>query len=116
MNRSDLLLKPSSPTPLSAPIVGVARCFIEQSNKAEFDRLFAAGLPDLQAFTAPYPCHGGWRIDKDGKDEEFVLFTGWNSVEHHQEFYKSETSKEFAKTKSVIKGTDVKHLRLEKWE
>jgi len=69
----------------------------------------------LKTFTAPYPCFGGWRIDKEGEDEEFVLFTGWNSVEQHQEFYKSELSREFAKTKSVIKQTDVKHVQLENW-
>ncbi|KAJ5581316.1 hypothetical protein N7450_007617 [Penicillium hetheringtonii] len=109
-------IDPSAPVPFSAPIIGVARCFVEQSNKAEFDRLFAAGFEDLKIFTAPYPCFGGWRIDKEGEDEEFVLFTGWNSVEQHQEFYKSELSREFAKTKSVIKQTDVKHVQLEKWE
>lgn len=108
--------QPSTPTPLSAPVIGVARCFIEKSNKEEFDRLFAASLPDLKTFTAPYPCFGGWRIDREGEDEEFVLLSGWNSVEHHEEFYKSELSKEFSKTKSVVKGTEVKHVRLEKWE
>ncbi|KAJ5999651.1 hypothetical protein N7481_000060 [Penicillium waksmanii] len=107
---------PSTPIPISAPVIGVVRCFIEKDNKEEFDHLFKAGLSDLEKFTAPHPCFGGWRIDKEGEDEEFILLSGWNSVEHHHEFHKSELSKEFAKTKSVIKNTEVKHVRLENWE
>lgn len=115
-NETDALSQPSTPIPVSAPVIRVARCFIEKENKEEFDRLFKAGLSDLEKFTAPHPCFGGWRIDKEGEDEEFVLLSGWNSVEHHHEFYKSELSKEFAKTRSVIKNTEVKHVRLENWE
>jgi heme-degrading monooxygenase HmoA len=108
-------LQPSTPIPVSAPVIGVARCFVEKEKKGDFDRLFKAGLSDLEKFTPNYPCFGGWRIDKEGEDEEFVLLTGWSSVEHHEEFYKSELSKEFAKTKSFIKKTEVKHVRLEDW-
>ena len=84
--------------------------------KAEFERIFKAGASRLGDYTAPYSYAGGWRIDKEGDDEEFVLFTGWNTVEDDFEFAESESFKEFGEIKGIIKGAEIKHVRLEKWE
>jgi len=60
---------------------------------------------------------GVWRVDnvKEGQ-EEWVLITGWESVEQHVEFGKSEQFKEYAKFRPLIEGFDVKHAKLMKLE
>lgn len=89
---------------------------MEAGRKAEFESIFKAGAPHLGEYTAPYSYAGGWRIDKDGEDEEFVLFSGWNKVEEHIGFAESDAFQEFEKIKSFIKGAEIKHVHLEKWE
>ncbi|KAJ5189508.1 Dimeric alpha-beta barrel [Penicillium cf. griseofulvum] len=110
-------LDPStSKIPLDAPIIAITRCFVEASKKDEFDAVFKVGVADLNAYTAPFTSRGAWRIDKEGEDEEFVLFSGWNQVQDHFDFAGSEVSKEFRKTQALMKGAEVKHVRIEKWE
>lgn len=109
-------MQPStSSIPVDAPVIAVSRYFVEAAQKAEFDHAFKNGAPNLGAYTAPFTYSGGWRIDKEGDDEEFVLFSGWNKMKDHFGFAETEGFKEFAKIKSVIKGAEIKHVRLEKW-
>ncbi|KAJ5959399.1 uncharacterized protein N7479_006549 [Penicillium vulpinum] len=110
-------LDPStSKIPLDAPIIAITRCFVEASKKDEFDAAFKVGLADLNAYTAPFTSCGGWRIDKEGEDEEFVLFSGWNKVQDHFDFAGSEASTEFKKIQALMKGAEGKHVQIEKWE
>ncbi|KAJ5383622.1 Dimeric alpha-beta barrel [Penicillium concentricum] len=110
-------LDPStSKIPLEAPVIAITRCFVESSKKDEFDAVFKVGVADLNAATAPFISCGAWRVDKEGEDEEFVLFSGWNQVQDHFDFAGSEVSKEFRKIQALMKGADVKHVRIEKWE
>ncbi|KAJ5796381.1 uncharacterized protein N7518_004921 [Penicillium psychrosexuale] len=110
-------LDPStSKIPLDAPVLAITRYFVEPSKKDEFDAVFRNGVSHLDAHTAPFSSCGAWRIDKEGEDEEFVLFSGWNQVQDHFAFGESEASKEFEKIKALMKDADVKHVRVEKWE
>ena len=84
--------------------------------KEEFDATFKNGASHLGGYTAPFSYAGGWRIDKEGEDEEFVLFSGWNKVADHFGFAESDEFKEFGKIKNVLKGAEIKHVRVEKWE
>ncbi|KAJ5513270.1 Dimeric alpha-beta barrel [Penicillium fimorum] len=101
---------------LEAPVMAVTRCFVEASKKSEFDAVFNVGVADLNASTAPFTSCSAWRIDKEGEDEEFVLFSGWNQVQDHFDFAGSEVSKEFRKIQAPMKDADVKHVRIERWE
>jgi hypothetical protein len=83
--------------------------------KAEFDAVLKTGIPRFGTYTAPFVYCGGWRVDKEGDDEEYVLFSGWNEVKYHLEFAESEGFKEFGKTKGLIKEAEIKHVRVEKW-
>ncbi|OQD61831.1 hypothetical protein PENPOL_c015G01162 [Penicillium polonicum] len=102
--------------PLDAPVLAITRCFVEASKKEEFDAVFKAVVSHLNAYTAPFSVCGAWRIDKEGEDEEFVLFSGWNEVQDHIAFAESEASREFGKLKPLMKDADVKHVHVEKWE
>lgn len=45
-----------------------------------------------------------------------MLFSGWDNVEDHYGFPESDAFKEFRKIKGAIKGAEIKHVHLEKWE
>ena len=73
-------------------------------------------MSHFNSSTAPFSSCGAWRIDKEGQDEEFVLFSGWKEVKDHLSFDESEASGELRKLKALAKNTDVKHVHVEKWE
>ncbi|GLI76353.1 hypothetical protein PoHVEF18_004625 [Penicillium ochrochloron] len=102
--------------PLNAPVLGISRYFVEASKKDEFDSIFKAGARHLGEYTAPYSYAGGWRIDKEGGDEEFVLFSGWNKVKDYSGFADSDAFEEFGKIEGAIKGAEIRYVHLEKWE
>ncbi|KGO65405.1 hypothetical protein PEX1_090200 [Penicillium expansum] len=106
----------TSKIPLDAPVLAITRCFVEASKKDEFDAVFKAAVSHLEAYTAPFSVCGAWRIDKEGEDEEFVLFSGWNKVQDHVAFGESGASKEFGKIKALMKDAEGKHVHVEKWE
>ncbi|KAJ5173320.1 hypothetical protein N7492_005913 [Penicillium capsulatum] len=101
---------------LNAPVVSISRYFVEADKKAQFERVYTNGVPDPEAHISPLLFAGGWRIDKAGEDEEFVLLAGWNTVADHYKFPESDAFREFGKIKDAIKGVEIKHGRLEKWE
>ncbi|KGO41011.1 hypothetical protein PEXP_083740 [Penicillium expansum] len=106
----------TSKIPLDAPVLAITRCFVEASKNDEFDAVFKAAVSHLEAYTAPFSVCGAWRIDKEGEDEEFVLFSGWNKVQDHVAFGESGASKEFGKIKALMKDAEGKHVHVEKWE
>ncbi|KGO72473.1 Dimeric alpha-beta barrel [Penicillium italicum] len=106
----------ASKIPLDAPVLAITRFSVEASKKDEFDSAFKATVPHLNKYTAPFSSCGAWRIDKEGADEEFVLFSGWNTVQDHVAFGQSEAAREFGKIKALMKGVDDKYVHVEKWE
>ena len=97
-------------------MVAISWFFVEPSKKAEFEATYNAGISHLDAYNAPFKQAGGWRIDKQGEEDEFVLFSGWNSVEHHNSFAATEGFKEFGKVRNFMKRADVKHAQLENFQ
>ncbi|KAJ5387951.1 hypothetical protein N7509_010492 [Penicillium cosmopolitanum] len=62
-----------------------------------------------------FSCGRGWKVDKRvDEDEEFILFSGWNTVEDHFGFAKTESFKEFGKIRELLTGSEVKHMKVEK--
>ncbi|KAJ5594957.1 uncharacterized protein N7459_001165 [Penicillium hispanicum] len=106
----------TSSAPFKAPVVSITRCFVEPSKKAGFENFLKAGLPQLAGYEALVAYAGGWRIDKEGEDEEYVLFGGWSKVEDHLGFAGSEASSEFSKIRDFVKGAEAKHMVVEKWQ
>ncbi|KAJ5773088.1 hypothetical protein N7457_007984 [Penicillium paradoxum] len=106
----------ASQIPLDAPVLVVGRLFVEKSRKDMFEAAFQAVESDLGAQTAPFSYCGGWRIDQEGEDEEFVLFTGWKSVKDHKAFAESEASKGLLKLTELVKDAEACHAHVEKWE
>lgn len=103
--------------PLNAPCVAVGRHFIKADKKEEFSTVWNANSHHLAEFTKPYPLVGGWRIDgiEDGLSGEWVQFTGFQSVENHHEFAKTEAFQEYGKIREFLAGFEVKHARALGW-
>lgn len=96
----------------TAPTISLNSHFVPKDKKAAFEAKFKEVRGLLEDFTKPYKVVGGWRIEKESEDkEEWVLFSGFESVDHHMAFAKTE---EFEKYKSIVEfvqGFDLKHMR-----
>lgn len=108
----------SSVVPLSAPVIGISRYFINPGKKYNFQNVYSASKHHLDAFAKPWSTIGGWRSDPETRDEgksvkdEFVLFSGWGATEDHFKFAESEGFKDFGKIKEFLEGAEIKHAVL----
>lgn len=70
----------------------------------------------LEEYTKPYPVVGGWRIEDESIDgverEEWDLFAGFESVDQHRAFAKTEAFARYQEIMGFVEGVEVKHLRV----
>jgi heme-degrading monooxygenase HmoA len=101
---------------LAAPVISCNRHFVPLSKKDDFTSKFKEVKGLLEDYTKPYQVVGGWRMEKEKEEkEEWVLFSGFESVDHHMEFAKTE---EFAKYREIVgcvEGFEVRHLKKIEW-
>jgi heme-degrading monooxygenase HmoA len=102
--------------PYDAPVVAIGRYFISPFTKAGFETTFAEAKHHLKEFKGPRKIAGGWRVDKEVDEsgnakEEYVQFTGWDTVEEHSSVAESEGFKDFARIKHFMQGAEMKHAR-----
>jgi hypothetical protein len=95
--------------------LGCNRYFVPANKKDGFVKKFAEVRGLLEDYTTPYPVIGGWRIEKETiegkKRDEWVLISGFENVDYHMGFAKTE---EFAKYREIVgfvEGFEVKHLK-----
>ena len=97
---------------VTAPTISLNRHFVPKEKKSAFEAKFTEVRGLLEDFTKPYKVVGGWRIEKESVEkEEWALFSGFESVDHHLAFAETE---EFEKYKGIVEfvgGFDVKHMR-----
>lgn len=97
-----------------APVISCNRHFVSKEKKAGFIKKFEEVEGLLEDFTAPYQVVGGWRIEREmveGKEsEEWVLFIGFESVEHHHEFAKMEGFEKYGEIVQSVEEFEVRHL------
>ena len=104
-----------SSIPLDAPVLAISQHWITPSNNAGFEEAFEDNKHHLEHFSAR-KLAGGWRHEKEeisdgGQKDVFVLFSGWDDVDHHMKFGKSQNYEEYAKIIQWIDegGFEVKH-------
>ena len=106
--------------PLTRDFVAIGRHFIKEGDLDGFRATFGENKHALESFIGgPSQFAWGFRMDKGfdpslerEKQEEFVLFTAWNSVEHHCEFAKEDGLKKYMQIKDHLEGVDIKHAAL----
>jgi len=96
----------------TAPVISLNRHFVPGDKKAGFVKKFDEAKGLLEDFTTPYQVVGGWRMEKEeeGK-EEWCLFSGFESVEKHHEFAKTEGFARYREIVEFVEGFEVRHLR-----
>lgn len=96
----------------TAPVVSCNRHFVPKDKKDGFEKKFNEVRYLLEEFTKPYFVVGGWRIEKESEEkEEWVLFSGFESVEHHMKFAKTEGFAKYRELVAFVDGFEVRHLR-----
>jgi quinol monooxygenase YgiN/heme-degrading monooxygenase HmoA len=106
----------AAPLPLDAPVVSINRHFVKKGQTDAFHAKLEEVKGLLTAFTAPRAVGGGWRIEKEtdaeGEEmEEWVLFSGFDSVEHYDRFVQTEEFASYRAITESIDGFEVKHAR-----
>jgi heme-degrading monooxygenase HmoA len=98
---------------LNERTLSIGRNFVEPEKKCKFEEVYEKVKHYLEAFIGRKELvKGGWRIDKDPAkrgEEEFVLFTWWESLEKQKQFAKTKGGKKYFKLKDETKGVDIKH-------
>ncbi|KAL2787574.1 hypothetical protein BJX66DRAFT_310660 [Aspergillus keveii] len=100
--------------PLTADVIAIGRYFVSHGEKEAFRGTLNETKHRLERFNEGKGLCGGWREDKEVGDEghakeEFVLFSGWTSVDEHMQFAESEGFKDFVRIKEFLKGAEIKH-------
>lgn len=95
-----------------APVYGLVRHFVRNGRRAQFQETYENEKRHLQAFVTGGTIGGGWRVDKEGEEEEWVLLTPWMSVEQHHSFAETDGFTKYGKIQECIEGADIKHARI----
>jgi hypothetical protein len=75
--------------PFSAPVMAITRLFIEGGEHVtEYDRKVEKYRNLIVEVTKPWTVVDGWRCDAEEGKHEALMFTGWESMEKHDEFGK----------------------------
>jgi heme-degrading monooxygenase HmoA len=97
----------------TSPTISLNRHFVPASKKAAFESKFSDVRGLLEDFTNPYKVVGGWRIEKESEEkEEWALFSGFESVDHHMAFAKTEEFEKYREIVGFVEGFEVRHLRV----
>ncbi|KAH6614957.1 hypothetical protein C7974DRAFT_402976 [Boeremia exigua] len=96
----------------NAPIYAIVRHYVKEDERVQFQRTFDAEKHYLQDFVAEGNIGGGWRIDKEGNKDEWVLFTPWKSVEQHHAFAETYSFEKYGRIREHIEGAEIKHARI----
>ena len=82
--------------PFRAPVLGIERVFFETSASRvdAYETVLEKRRRTVVDATRPYPLFGGWKADAPDGKAEYVMLTGWESVDAHSEFTKEGTREE----------------------
>ncbi|KZM22831.1 uncharacterized protein EKO05_0001576 [Ascochyta rabiei] len=95
-----------------APVYGIVRHYIKDGQKSQFQQTFDMEKHNLQEFVTKGDFGGGWRVDKEGNKDEWVLLTPWTSVEQHHAFAETDGFANYGKIREHIDGAEIKHARI----
>ena len=90
-------------------VYSIGRHFVKPVQKSDFTETFQENKHNLQGYVTQGKIGGGWRVDKDGDKEEWVLFCPWKNVDEHLGFANNEGFAKYAKIRDHTDGVDIKH-------
>lgn len=92
-----------------ASIYGIVRHFIQNDKRDQFQQTFDAEKHHLQEFVTNGTIGGGWRVDREGDKDEWVLLAPWTNVEQHHAFADTDGFAKYGKIREHIEGAEIKH-------
>ena len=101
--------------PFTAPVLGIVRMFFNTSDPDV--NVYKKSLVDhwskIVGATGPYPLFDAWRIDAQEGQAEYVILTGWESVEAHRELTTAlrVSNREHATARGYVEEVEVRHMR-----
>ena len=77
-----------SSLPLEAPVMTVSRCFFKEydGHPQQYFQEVAKLLPSIENETKPWRYFGAWTVDTTEHHHKWIVFGGYRSKRHHQEF------------------------------
>ncbi len=109
------------PLPINRNTIAIVRHFISAEQDEAFQSTFESNKDTLVSFIgAADHVSAGWRVDRgydpsvegDRIGKEFVLFSAWDSVEHHHDFGRTEESQQYGRIFNHIDGLEIKHAKV----
>ena len=99
--------------PINAPLLAIARHFVARDNKIKFEEVINGVKHRLELRIGSQELgKGGWKIEKDDdrvREEEWVLFSGWESVEKHMDFAETKEFKEYVRIIDLMEGSEIRY-------
>lgn len=93
---------------LGAPVLGIERYFVSKGGRGVFESEMKEKMGVVE-YIKPWRIGGGWMVERRKDAEEFVLFTGWESLEAYKRFEESEEGKEYGTIRELAEKCEVKH-------
>lgn len=98
--------------PLDANAISINRQHVTPGKKEEFQKSFDEVKHLLGEYTRPKDFWGGWRIEKEAPEkDEWVLFSGFDSVEHHWGFARTGAFEGYRVIAKCCDGFTLRHAR-----
>jgi heme-degrading monooxygenase HmoA len=107
-----LPLPASAQNQAKASVYALVRHYVKNGQGAQFQETYENEKRHLQAFVTEGTIGGGWRVDNDGDEEEWMLLTPWTSVEQHHAFAETAGFAEYGRIREHIEGAEIKHARI----
>lgn len=112
VSHSDLPLASTGTNKQKDSVYAISRHFVKNGQRGDFWHTFDTEKYHLQDFVTNGKIGGGWRVDKEGGKDEWVLLTPWTSVRQHHAFAETDGFVEYGKIREYIEGVEIKHARI----
>lgn len=98
---------------LDSPVLSVSRLSVRRDCRDAFTAKFDEVKGAREAFAGAGLVKFGWRedVEAEAKEDEFVLVSGWASVEKHLECAQSPGYFKYHEIRPLVARADVKHYR-----
>lgn len=101
--------------PVQAPCMTITRAFLKGGdNPGEYYRKIGNVKGPIAEETKPHPCVFSWTVDTTPELHKWLMFVGWQSKKHHQE-YAAELARTSAEFPTIPDHYDVGTMHTHAW-
>jgi heme-degrading monooxygenase HmoA len=93
-------------------VISIVRHFVKPGAKYTFQQTFESGKQHLQDYLTEGTMGGGWCIDRDDGEEEWVLVCPYASVQQHMDFAETAGFEKYGRIREHIDRAEIKHAKL----